>query len=148
MSFQYKFNKVLAIKETEKEQVVIEYNTAIAHFEKVAERLYELLKRKEDLEDEQQQFLQTGVSIQHMRQQQQFIYNLERIIAHQQKLVMKARQALQEKQAQLISKNIEVKKYEVIKQKDFEIYIQENKAIDNKLMDELSLQQYLKQESR
>ena len=53
MGYQYKFDKILQIKEKEKGDALAEYHTAVRKFEEAAEKLYELLKKKEDLESYQ-----------------------------------------------------------------------------------------------
>lgn len=46
MIYQYKFEKILTIKEKEKRDALSKYNAALKTFEKVAEKLYKLLKKK------------------------------------------------------------------------------------------------------
>ena len=59
MSYQYKFEKILTIKEKEKSDARAKYNEAQKSFEQVAEKLYNLLKKKEELIDFQQMKLST-----------------------------------------------------------------------------------------
>ena len=46
MIYQYKFDKILTIKEKEKNDVLAKYNETKKTFEEVAEKLYKLLKKK------------------------------------------------------------------------------------------------------
>ncbi|KMY49449.1 flagellar export protein FliJ [Peribacillus loiseleuriae] len=143
MIYQYKFDKILTIKENEKNDVLVKYNETIKKFEEVAEKLYKLLKKKEDLLQFQQEKLTQGLTVQEIRHNQQFMDNLENIIMHNQKEVIKARQAMNTQQSKLMEKNIEVKKYEKIKEKDFQKFLEEIKEVENKDMDEISIRQFL-----
>ncbi|MFV2046518.1 flagellar FliJ family protein [Metabacillus sp. YM-086] len=50
---------------------------------------------------------------------------------------------MNEKQIKLMQKNIEVKKYEKLKEKQLEQYILATKHSENKQMDDLSIQSYM-----
>ncbi|MEH7234772.1 flagellar export protein FliJ [Bacillus sp. JJ1562] len=143
MSYKFKFQKVMSIKENEKNQVLADYKTSVKEFEEAAEALYESLKKKETLEENQRQQLQGGLSIQSIRHQQSFITGLEKTIMYYQNLVIRARTKMQQLQALLTEKNIEVKKYEVMNEKDFAIYEGQIKMQESQMMDEISIQQYM-----
>lgn len=141
--YKYKFEKILTIKEKEKSDARAKYNEAQKSFEKVAEKLYNLLKKKEDLLDFQQTKLSTGLSVQKIRHNQLFMDNLEKLIDQCQKEVVQARYQMNLQQERLKDKNIELKKYEKIKEKDFQKYLEVVKVAENKQMDEISIQQFL-----
>ena len=115
MIYQYKFEKILTIKEKEKSDARTAYNEALKNFEQVAEKLYKLLKKKEELLDYQQVKLTSGLSVQEIRHNQLFMGNLEKLIEQCQKDVIEARYRMNLQQERLKEKNIEVKKYEKIK---------------------------------
>ena len=141
--YRYKFEKILTIKEKEKSDARAKYNEAQKSFEQVAEKLYNLLKKKEELIDFQQIKLSRGLSVQEIRHNQLFMGNLEKSIEQCQKEVMQARYKMNLQQDRLKEKNIEVKKYEKIKEKDFQKYLEVVKVAENKQMDEISIQQFL-----
>ncbi|MFT4413563.1 flagellar export protein FliJ [Fredinandcohnia humi] len=143
MSYQFKFQKVLAIKESEKNQILADYKTSVKEFEVAAEALYESLKKKETLEENQRQQLTNGLSIHNIRHQQYFITGLEKTIMYYQQLVVKARQKMQHLQMLVTEKNIEVKKYEKMHEKDFMVYEGQLRMIESQVMDEISIQQYM-----
>ena len=91
----------------------------------------------------QEQKLVSGLSVQEIRHNQLFVENLRKVIDHQQQIVINTRNQMNFFQEKLKEKNIEVKKYEKIKEKDFENYQLEEKFLDNKQMDEISLQQFM-----
>lgn len=143
MSYKFKFQKVMSIKENEKNQVLSDYKSSVKEFEEAAEALYDSLKKKEILEENQRQQLQSGLSIQSIRQQQSFITSLEKTIMYYQNLVIKARNKMQQLQTLLTEKNIEVKKYEIMHEKDFAVHEGLLKMQESHLMDEISIQQYM-----
>lgn len=143
MSYKFKFQKVMSIKENEKNQVLADYKSSVKEFEEAAKSLYESLKKKETLEEDQRQQLQSGLSIQSIRHQQSFITGLEKTIMYYQQLVIKARNKMQQLQAILTEKNIEVKKYEVMHEKDFAVYEGQIKMQESQMMDEISIQQFM-----
>ncbi|WP_458413900.1 flagellar export protein FliJ [Schinkia sp. CFF1] len=143
MGFKYKFEKLLAIKENEKDIVVGEYNEAVQKFENVATKLYELLKQKEDLQKRQNMQFKNGLYIGQIQNLERFLLLLEKSIAEYQLLVAKARKMMELKQQLLLEKNIEVKKYEKIRENALHSYIQFEKAEENKVMDDISIQQYM-----
>lgn len=142
MKYQYKFEKILSVKEREKDEALSTYQNAVKRFENVAEELYQLLKKKEDLESYQSMKLQTGFSVQEIRHYQRFITNIEKSIHYYQELVANARNTMNWCEKQLQEKNIEVKKYEKMKTKDFEKYLDILKFEENKQLDEISTIQY------
>ncbi|ASB89614.1 Flagellar FliJ protein [Bacillus sonorensis] len=50
MAYSFKFQKLLELKENEKDQSFAEYQQSVSEFEKVAEKLYESMNQKETLE--------------------------------------------------------------------------------------------------
>lgn len=147
MAFQYRFDKIMQIKEKEKVESVAIYQSAVRKFEEAAEKLYELLKRKEDLETFQSSKLEGGLPIQEIRHHQQFILNMQKSIEYYQKMVQNARNRMNFYQEKLLEMTIEVKKYEKVKQKDFRLYNEEIKQSEGRQMDDISIQQYMNRES-
>lgn len=146
MRYEFKFHKILAVKEREKDEAVSVYQESVQKFEEVAEKLYELLKRKEDLEGYQSERLHGGLSIQEIRHHQQFISNIEKTIDHYQKMVINARNRMLLFQDKLTEKNIEVKKYEKIREKDYLKFTEDEKLVEGKQMDDISIQMYMNRE--
>jgi flagellar protein FliJ len=143
MSYQYRFERILTLKEKEKDEVNEQYKGAISKFELVAEKLYEFLKKKEELEVHQADKLQNGLSVQDIRHHQQFITNLEKTISYYQDLVIQARNRMNWYEEKLVDMNVEVKKYEKIKEKDLLIFQRNIKEAENKQLDEVSVVQYM-----
>ncbi|WP_017753755.1 flagellar export protein FliJ [Calidifontibacillus oryziterrae] len=143
MGFQYKFEKILAVKENEKDKAIGDYHESVVKFEEVATKLYNVLKQKEDIIAEQEQQIQTGLNIIQIQQLQRFLETLEQSINYWQEKVANARHHMEVKEKILLEKNIEVKKYEKMKQKAKLTFHQIAKVEENKLMDEISIQQFM-----
>jgi flagellar protein FliJ len=143
MQFQFKFHKVLSIREREKDEALDLYNQSVKRFEDAAEKLYELLKKKEDLETYQSGRLLSGLPVQEIRHHQQFVGNLEKSINHFQKMVMNTRSQMNYFQERLMEKNIEVKKYEKIKEKSKDLFYEEQKQLEDRQMDDISIQHFV-----
>ncbi|AOH54287.1 flagellar export protein FliJ [Peribacillus muralis] len=143
MIYQYKFEKILTIKEKEKNDALAKYNASLKKFEEVAEKLYRLLKKKEELLEFQQEKLRNGLSIQEIRHHQLFMDNLEILLSHCQQEVIESRYKMNVQQDALMARNIEVKKYEKMKENDFLKFLDVIKEAENKQMDEISIRQFL-----
>lgn len=143
MVYQFKFDKILHIKEKEKQDALKVFQTAAEKFEAAATKLYDLLKRKEDLETFQSEKLNKGLSIQEMRHNQQFIINLQKSIDFYQQMVINARNRMEFYQEKLIESNVEEKKFIKMKEKGFQTYRQGLKFLEGKQMDDISIQQFI-----
>ncbi len=133
----------MKLKEREKDEAQSIYNDSVRKFEDAAEKLYESLKKKEDLEMYQSTKLVSGLSVQEIRHHQSFIGNLQKSIDHYQKIVLNARNQMLFYQDKLMQKNIEVKKYEILREKDMLAFLEELKQEESKQMDDISIQQYM-----
>jgi flagellar FliJ protein len=133
---------VLELKENEKEKSLEDYNRSVSEFEKAAEKLYDCRKKKEVLAERTVRQLNTGMPVQEIRHFQQFVTNLEKTITHYQRLVVMTRENMNEKQLELTEKNIEVKKYEKMKEKHYEVHLEHVKTSESKFMDDLSIQAF------
>ncbi|OLO40895.1 flagellar export protein FliJ [Alkalihalophilus pseudofirmus] len=143
MSFRYTLQKVLDIKDREKKTSENEYNKATKQFEEMATRLYDLLKKKEDLESSCQQQMNQGIPIHQLQQHQTLLMRLNVDIDRQQQSTNLARNIMYQKQEDFVEASIELKKYEKMKEIRYEEYIEEQKRMDNMRMDEISLQLYV-----
>jgi flagellar FliJ protein len=143
MTYQFKFEKIMTLKEREKDEALSVYNESVKRFEQAAEKLYELMKRKEDLEEYQSRRLVEGLPVQEVRHHQQFIVNLQKSIDQYQRMVMNARNHMNFNQEKLLQKNIEVKKYVEIKEKGEIEFLELLKQDEAKEMDDISIQQFV-----
>ncbi|PAQ15883.1 flagellar export protein FliJ [Bacillus sp. FJAT-42315] len=144
-AYHYKFTKILQLREQEKEEMQNSYMEAMKKFEEAAEKLYTLLKKKEELIDYQETRMVSGFSIYEVQHYQQFVSNLEQTISFQQQVVIHARNKMQWCEQQLQERNIEVKKYEKMKEKDFKKFNASLLVMEQHQMDEISTIQFMNQ---
>ncbi|MFJ7696487.1 flagellar export protein FliJ [Lysinibacillus fusiformis] len=148
VSYVYRFEKVLTIREQEKNETEMAYKESVRSFEEVATKLYDLLKKKEDLIAFQQDRLTVGSSIDEIHHYARFIDSLEKTIADVQQKVIQARAKMNWHEEKLLEKNLEVRKFEKMKEKDFKLFQQEQDRVESLFLDEISLLTYNKREIR
>ncbi|MGE7110876.1 flagellar export protein FliJ [Lysinibacillus sp. NPDC047702] len=148
VNYIYRFEKVLTIREQEKNETEIAYKESVRSFEEIATKLYELLKKKEDLIDFQQERLAVGSSIEEIHHYARFIDSLEKTITDVQQKVVQARSKMNWYEEKLLEKNLEVRKFEKMREKDFKLFQQEQDRIEGIFLDEISTLTYNKREIR
>lgn len=148
MNYTYRFEQILKIREQEKSESEIAFKESIRQFEEVATKLYDLLKKKEDLLAYQQQRLNIGASIDEISHYARFIDSMEKTIEDVQKKVVQARAKMNWHEQKLLEKNLELRKYEKMKEKDVELFKKEQNRLEIIQLDELSCQAYNKKEIR
>ncbi|WP_227395536.1 flagellar export protein FliJ [Jeotgalibacillus aurantiacus] len=148
MAYQYRFERVLTVKEREQKEAEDRYRDAVASFEKIAQKLYDLLRKKELMEAAQADEMKSGISVISLRHGQHFLSNIEKSISYQQKLVIEARSNMQRHEHRLMERNIEVRKYEKIKERDLKQYIQLAESAEREQMNELSIVQFMNRRNR
>jgi flagellar protein FliJ len=144
MSFQFSMEKVLSVKQKEKESIELELGEAVQAFESIAEEIYSLLKRKEDIENLSNQQFQQRIVVNDLQNTQRFILSMTNKIKDLQPVLQRARERMQVIQQKLVQQTIEVKKYEKLKEKQFHAYEMELTSFENKQNDEFSVLRYAK----
>ncbi|AOL34062.1 flagellar export protein FliJ [Geobacillus thermoleovorans] len=145
MTPTFRLQKVLAMKEKEKEKALGEYEEAVRRFEQAAETLYRLLKEKEECAAARDEQLQAGLFVGDIRLRLQYMANLERMIDHYQLVVMQAREQMQRRQQRLMELNIEVKKYEKMRERIKRWAEQLEREAERRLLDEMAVQRFARQ---
>lgn len=146
--YTYRFEKILTIREQEKQQTEIAYKESVRAFEEVATKLYEMLKKKEDLIAYQNERLTIGATIDQIHHFATFIDSLEKTIAELQTKVIQARTKMQWHEQKMLEKSLEVRKFEKMKEKDLQSFRVEQDRIESLYLDELSTLMYNKKEIR
>ncbi|MBK3494389.1 flagellar export protein FliJ [Viridibacillus sp. YIM B01967] len=147
-AYTYRFEKVMTVKEQEKNETEIAYKESVRVFEETATKLYNLLKKKEDLIDFQQERMTTGSSIDEIHHYSRFIDSLEKTIADAQQKVIQARSKMDWHEQKLLEKTLEFRKYEKMKEKDIETFKEEQERLETIRLDELSSVAYYNKEIR
>ena len=143
------FTKIKDIREREKNERQVDYQSAMAVFEQVATTLYTLLKQKEEamalFEAEQRK---KTVKASSFLQHQRYIDSLEKQIESLQPKVQKAREAMNARQVELTDAYVEMKKFEKVIDRKLEVEKQLRKEDEFRQMDDLSMKQYLNFQNR
>ncbi|MGC4375637.1 flagellar export protein FliJ [Fictibacillus sp. Mic-4] len=145
MAFHFKLEKVLRVKKKEKELLEAEYAQAVQMFEQMANNLYELLKRKEEIEHHSNEQFKSKMVVNDLQNTQRYLLSLTQKIAKAQIQVQKARELMKIAEQQFVSKTIEVKKYEKLKERQMEEYKRTLFIEENKQNDEFSILRYINQ---
>ncbi|MBB5147875.1 MULTISPECIES: flagellar export protein FliJ [Ureibacillus] len=144
VQYTYRFEKLLTIREQEKQQTEMAYKESVRSFEKVATQLYELLKKKENLIEYQNERLKNGLTIDEIHHFAKFIDSLEHTIDEVQQKVKQARVKMQWYEQKLVEKNLEVRKYEKMREKDYSAFQEEQNRLEAQHLDEISSLMYNK----
>ncbi len=132
------------LREQEQQSSQHQYTEAMNEFEQVATELYELLKKKENLEELGREKVTNGISIYELQSSQSQLMRLQQAISDQQRNTQLARERMKRKEQDMVKRSIEYKKYEKMKQVKFTQYKQEQIYLDNVQMDEIAIQLFQK----
>ena len=146
--YTYRFEKILVVKDQEKTESELAFKESVQVFEEIATKLYDLLRKKEDLIAYQQERLKVGSSIDEINHYSKFIDSMEKTIEDVQQKVVQARAKMNWHEQKLLEKNLEVRKFEKMREKDFEAFKEEQQRIETIQLDELSSLAYNKREIR
>lgn len=144
--FHYRFEQIQMFQERKKEETEAAYQQSVDSFEKVATKLYHLLKEKEDLIAYQQEELKEGFMIEEIHHHTDYLKYLEKEITKVQQEVLKARAKMDWYEDKLLEDTIELKKYEKVKEKDYKQYQEEQKHYEAAQLDEISTIQFSRKE--
>lgn len=137
-SYNYRFENVLTYRELEKTETEIEFKKSVESFELAATELYDLLKKKEDTIESQTARMNSGFTVEDIHHYTRFIASLEKTIMDVQQTVMQSRSKMNWYEDKLLERNLEVKKFEKMKEKDREHHQAEMEQIEARRLDELS----------
>lgn len=136
--YNYRFESVLTFRELEKTETENEYKVSVEAFESIATELYELLKKKEDTLDTQQERMINGFSVSNIHHVARFIDSLEKKIVDVQQNVIQARSKMIWFEEKLLERRLEVRKFEKMRDKDELQHRVEMEQEEAKSLDELS----------
>lgn len=148
VAYQFKFAKVLTIREQEKSETELAFKESVSSFEKVATELYNLLKKKENTTDTQNNLLLSGLSVDNIHHYSNYMDGLQKRIDVVQKEVVQARSKMNWMEEKLLEKSLEVKKFEKIKEKDLSQFQEEQQRLETIQLDEISSLKFQNKEIR
>src|SRR5699024_5899998 len=139
--------KILRIREQEKMDAEKSYQQSMAFFENIATWMYTLLKRKETAESSFESGMQDIIPIEKIKEQVDYIEELNKQIIKLQTEVNKARNEMDAKQSKLTDAHIEVKKFEKLIARRKQVKKAVLQKYENEAMNEISIQQYLRKQT-
>ncbi|MFB1049573.1 flagellar export protein FliJ [Paraliobacillus sp. JSM ZJ581] len=142
------FQKILSHQERLKKNAQMEYKQSVDQFETVATTLYQLLRKKEEVQAQYNYYLESTGTVTTLATHHAYIDGIKSKIKHIQAQVDQARTQMELKQDNLTAAHVEVKKIEkIVETKQLN---KKNSILykESKQLDETSMRQFLKNEIR
>lgn len=142
------FQRIKNVREKEKNQAQEAYKHSIDQFESAALELYNKLKEKEEAQKNTQLQLQQSLGVDALRSSHLYMERLMRRINELQHVVQMAREDMDFHQKKLAEAHIEVKKFHNVIENKKSRQLEKIKMNEMKLMDELSVRQFMNNRNR
>lgn len=140
--FRYRMQNILTVKEKLETQARNEFAIAAQKLRDEEEKLKNLILRREQYEEYLKALYEGNLDIPKINETNQAIDSMKEIIKEQEFNVRYAERALEEKRVELQLAIQDVKTHEKLKEKQFEIFLQEEAAKESKEIDELVSYRY------
>ena len=140
--FKYRMQNILAIKEKLESQAKMEYAQAKIHLNREEEILEQLKQRKESYEAKGRELLMKNLVVLDILENKSAVHTMDEIINKQVIQVTIAERNLEEKRIKLTNVMQERKSHETLKEKAFEVFLQEINSQESKEIDELTSYRY------
>ncbi|TGB00282.1 flagellar export protein FliJ [Sporolactobacillus shoreae] len=138
MSFDFRLDRVMRIAESERKNFESQYQVLYDRLEKIAHQLLALMEEKKRTQSDLEKKMRKAMTIDSMRLQLIDVETTDRMIDEQTLIYNRSKRQLEQLRVKLHEKTIEVKKYENMREKKKEVYNQEVKKDEMKLMDEVA----------
>jgi len=140
MAFEYRFERVMKLAESEKQNLEAQYKRLFDDFERLARKLIELMDLKEKAQTDLQKQMSQAITIDQMKIGITDVNTMDSLIDVTNKRYIRAKVRLEDFQTRLQEKAMEVKKYEKMKEKQQMIYRRLMQKAEMKQMDEIASQ--------
>ncbi|WP_186577471.1 flagellar export protein FliJ [Aquibacillus kalidii] len=137
------FQKILDYRQVQKNDAQMAYSQSVESFEAIATKLYNLLRKKEEIERQYQTYIENVGTVTTIATHYSYLEQLNKKILQLEVTVNKARNEMDIKQLALTDAHIEVKKFEKLIEQKKQKQVQLELIEDNKVMDETSVRQFL-----
>lgn len=144
--FLFRFEQMLNINEKLKEQKQIEFGKAVQIYEEEKQKLVNMQNTLTLTYKNFKESVQNKISSQTVFEYNAYIEKIKKDMATQNVLIKNAEDKVSEIRIELNKALMEVKKYEKLKEKDYEIYIEEEKQKENSFIDEIVSYKYTNKE--
>lgn len=144
--FAFRFEQMLGISEKLKDQKQMEFGKAVQIYEQEKEKLNIIENSLLNTYDKLKETVSNKVNPQMVFEYNSYISKLKKDIEKQHMLVKNANDKVSEVRVELNNALMEIKKYEKLKEKDYEAYIEEEKQKENSFIDEIVTYKYTNKE--
>ena len=141
--FRYRMQNILTVKEKLETQAKNEYAAANVALMEEEEKLEQLKRQEVFLEDEARRLVQQeSLSIRDIEDNKLSRQLQKEAIVEQKKAIRRAEQVLEEKRLAMVELMQDVKTHEILKERAFQEFLQEEKAEESKQIDQLTSYTY------
>ena len=140
--FKFKMQNILNVKEKLENQRKVDFAIANRVYLEEIEKLEILNKRKDSYEEELKNGIKEKIKIRNVIQLNNAIENMKQLIVEQKEAINKAEKKLEKERERFNEAIKERKTYEKLKEKAFEEFLDEIKAEEDKVNDELVSYRY------
>ncbi len=144
--FVFKFEQMLNINEKLKDQKQIEFGKAVQNLESEKQKLFDFENSLSESVLALKDSIQKKVSPRTIHEYNSYISLLKKEIVKQHRNVQIAEDIVERVRVELAEALMEIKKYEKLKEKDLEQYIEEMKQKENAFIDEIVTYKYTKKD--
>lgn len=145
MSYQFSLSKILDLKEKEKEQLQNSLASSMQILDDENLIHSSLLDRKAEVDQLVIESQETSINISSLIGLHNYQQRLMQTITQSKQRVVKAEKDVDRKRKQVIDKAKEAKTYQLLKAREFARYVYEQNRIEQNQLDEISVNQYLKE---
>jgi flagellar protein FliJ len=142
MSFQFRFDKILTMKEKEKESALNEMNVARKMKELAEQQLLELVERKESYLLDYQTSMRMSLTVTEIQEREQYQHFLNKQIERERAKVANLTRELALKNQMLLAKNQEEKMWSTWRDKSYDAYAENLKREEQNVLDEMAVIRY------
>jgi len=136
--FIYRMQSILEIKLKLEEQAKTEFAAAKMHLDEEEEKLRILMDRKAGYEEQGRRLRRDALKVREIKENKEAINRMEEFILFQTKMVMQAKERLENARMRLQEAMQESKTHEKLREKAFEVFVHEENAKEAKEIDELT----------
>lgn len=140
--FVFRFQSMLNVKEKLQEQKEAEFGKAIQSLEYEKKKYDEIDLNRQNSILALKERINTKISPKEVSEYNSYINKLKNDLSMQKKVIVKAENLVELKRLELQNAIMETKKYEKLKEKDYELYMEEQKIKENQALDEVVTYRY------
>ncbi|GGE42138.1 flagellar FliJ protein [Pullulanibacillus camelliae] len=144
MAFQFRFDRMMQINESEKKLLEQQYNEIYQQLERQGKRLIALMERKENVQNQFENQKRVKMTIADVMSQTQLLSSISEHLKEEQSRYNQIRTRVEHFHQKLLDKSIEIKKFEKLKDVQRQQYDRIERQKENQLMDEKAAINYLR----